>query len=200
MHMHKQTHSWRTAISLFLTGTGVFWDQIVLWSAPISVVCIFHRGTTVHCIEHVLWVWAWKRINKHIDTDILTHRHIPPNPQLWAHKHRPNHKQGQSWLKPRCFQEIVLLICYHGWVLLLMKIDGESVKFCVMSTGLIYVYLIYQTQNRSEECWRRLVWKTSVRIWGIQQDYTLVGLRDRCLVWLPPMGTRCPCILTAERL
>lgn len=30
---------------LFLTGI-YFWDQTVLWSAPISVVSIFHRGAT----------------------------------------------------------------------------------------------------------------------------------------------------------
>lgn len=89
----------------------------------------------------------------HTHTDILTHRHIPSNPQLWAHKHRPTHKQGQSWLKPRCFQEIVLLISYHGWVLLLMKIDGE---ICEVLCDEHWPYLCVSDMSNSKQKWGML--------------------------------------------
>lgn len=73
----------------------------------------------------------------------------------------------------RCFQEIVLLMCYHGWVLLVMKTDDG---ICQVVCGEPYSCV--------SDVWVTLTvagLRRGVRKCLIQQDCILVGPEDRCL-------------------
>lgn len=116
-----KTHTWTNK----LTGgdpwwpcfsQGFFQDQIVLWSAPISIVCVFHRGATVRCTGHAVRVWAWNHTwtFSHIDKHHQTHDHRHTNTLLHTSRgHVMTHAQFPkdsvadllSWLSATCHED-----------------------------------------------------------------------------------------------